>query len=222
MRTTRDQIQSVSVPRLVGMSISLAVVFFLLNIVAAYLSQWIPLVYGSVIITHAAFIVIMSLYAMDANLFGADRLLRPDIGLCALLILIISVVFVILFFITTSYVWAIMITWGVISFSFLVPAILLRKNTAISSDKTIFRIWTEKWKQILIQMVPILLILLLIRFPGERCTRECWGFMEGGLITWPWLGIYLFLTSCFAAVIPARIYVNWAFESLPEKEIRDE
>jgi len=55
--------------------------------------------------------------------------------------------------------------------------------------------------------LPWLTVVELLGWPMQVCT-ECWGIMEGGIITVPLLGLQLFLATTAAAVVSATVHVE--------------
>lgn len=59
------------------------------------------------------------------------------------------------------------------------------------------------WWQMLLLMIPCLAIIHLVDFHVERCTGECWGLFEGGMVLIPLLAAPLFTASLSCAVLSA-------------------
>ncbi|WP_443749894.1 hypothetical protein [Asticcacaulis solisilvae] len=59
----------------------------------------------------------------------------------------------------------------------------------------------------LIVALPWLCVIEVVGLPMQSCT-ECWGLMEGGVITIPLLGLHLFLATTTAAVVSATVYLG--------------
>ncbi|MCA1198360.1 hypothetical protein K9B35_10305 [Sphingomonas sp. R647] len=55
----------------------------------------------------------------------------------------------------------------------------------------------------LMLMLPWLLVIWGTGLPAQRCTGECWGLMEGGIVMVPLLGLHLFIASVSTALLSA-------------------
>ena len=214
MKDSGFKVSKASVLNLILVAIMFGFIFSLMSLLAAYISYTVPIFNWAVVIFHGLFVVLMSMYAMDSSFLKSSKVLKLDFMKGLISVVGISALYVILFLNLKSYSWAILVLWIMISFSFCIPVLLLSGSSHVFLKKTIRAFWMEKWKTILMQLVPVLMFLIFIRFPEERCENECWGFFDGGLISLPWLGIYLFLASFFAAVIPSRLYINWMIDSV--------
>lgn len=57
----------------------------------------------------------------------------------------------------------------------------------------------------LMLMLPWLLAIWVTGLPAQRCTGECWGLMEGGIVMVPLHGLHLFIAGVSTALLSAAL-----------------
>jgi hypothetical protein len=59
---------------------------------------------------------------------------------------------------------------------------------------------------ILVAVAAWLVVIDFLSLPARTCQGECWGFMEGGMVMVPLLGLWLFLMTAGAAALSAAAW----------------
>lgn len=111
-------------------------------------------------------------------------------------------------YLTGNGLFSIPVIWIVTAFPLLAPITQIECLGPVATLQRSAQLISQRCGRLILILVPTFALIEFLGYPLQTCTGECWGLLEGGAVSWPLLGLHMFLASYLGAVLSARIYAS--------------